>query len=493
MYGWTDPNDPEGAKRRREPPTDEPAWLTDRPAPRSAYLFGDDPDAPADTRHDERSTDTWRNDQPTSTWRDEPTGRWASEPVPPVEQSSDAHRDLPTGAWSAPDASWSAPHRGWSGQEPDHQPTEQIGGWRSADRPGSGEATHGWSDGIRPDERPAGRTGWSSESAGWSGEAGDRSGGATDGWSPGYTAEQPAYGVRPDRWDADPTTDSRRPAVDDTAQLYPVSTDAADGQPRTAPAQPAPEGRHRSRRRLPRPLLIGGAAAAATLVVSLGVGAIALPGGGGGEVDATAVDDTVAAAPVVPTEAAPAPATTSASPTASPSTVRPTPSASRTTRPTPSQARTTAPSRRSVERSIAPSSGGATNAPSGNVSAQAREVVDLVNAERAKAGCKALSIDDKLMTAAQRHSQDQADHENMSHTGSDGSDPGDRIDRVGYQWRTYGENVAWNQKTPAAVMDAWMNSPGHRANILNCAFTEIGVGIASSNGPYWTQDFAAPR
>ena len=66
----------------------------------------------------------------------------------------------------------------------------------------------------------------------------------------------------------------------------------------------------------------------------------------------------------------------------------------------------------------------------------------------------------------------------MSHDGSDGSDVGDRLDRVGYAWRTYGENVAWNQQTPAAVMDAWMNSPGHRANILNCSFTEIGVGVA---------------
>ncbi|MFD0784923.1 hypothetical protein ACFQZ8_13530, partial [Micromonospora azadirachtae] len=56
VYGWTDPNDPEGANRRSEPPTDEPTWLTDRPAPRSAYLFGDDPEAPADTRHDERPT-----------------------------------------------------------------------------------------------------------------------------------------------------------------------------------------------------------------------------------------------------------------------------------------------------------------------------------------------------------------------------------------------------------------------------------------------------
>ncbi|WP_019869843.1 CAP domain-containing protein [Salinispora oceanensis] len=120
-------------------------------------------------------------------------------------------------------------------------------------------------------------------------------------------------------------------------------------------------------------------------------------------------------------------------------------------------------------------------------------MIRLANAERAKAGCAALSVDDKLMTAAQRHSQDQADHRNMSHTGSNGSSPGDRLGDVGYQWRTYGENVAWNQQSPEAVMTAWMNSPGHRANILNCSFTEIGVGVASSNGPYWTQVFAAPR
>ncbi len=120
-------------------------------------------------------------------------------------------------------------------------------------------------------------------------------------------------------------------------------------------------------------------------------------------------------------------------------------------------------------------------------------MIRLANAERAKAGCAALSVDDKLMTAAQRHSQDQADSRKMSHTGSNGSSPGDRLGDVGYQWRTYGENVAWNQQSPEAVMTAWMNSPGHRANILNCSFTEIGVGVASSNGPYWTQVFAAPR
>ncbi|MFI7596091.1 CAP domain-containing protein [Micromonospora sp. NPDC049359] len=363
MYGWTDPMDPNGAARRAERPTDEPDWLTDRPEPRSAYLFGDDPDQPADEWH-----------------AAEPSPRWEAAPV-----------DAPTTSW------------------PGH---------------------------ARGDE-PTGDT---------------RATEVTDGWRAGT--------------DAYPTGGRNTAA-------------AGDGRTGT--------GRHRSPRNWRRPLMIGGAAATATLVVSIGVGALAMPGGNGTADEPTAVDDTVAAAPAVPTEQATSDTPAPPSATSSPSPARPSPSPSKVVKPTPASSRTTATSRRSVDRSTAPSTA------SGTVSDQAREVVDLVNAERAKAGCKALSIDDKLMTAAQRHSQDQADHSKMTHTGSDGSDTGVRLDRVGYAWRTYGENVAWNQKTPAAVMDAWMNSSGHRANILNCAFTEIGVGIASSNGPYWTQVFAAPR
>lgn len=572
MYGWTDPNEPDGAHRRPEPPIDEPSWLTDRPAPRSAYLFGDDPDEPAVTGRDgagyadahtgdrgvdARSgepTDRWTagpgprdewsagpgpadryapEPEPRRPWSPEPHHQWASEPAAQERWTADDGRDG-TGGWATDATGWYGSGGAWRADEPT--------GPRSNERPGAHRPADEWETG-RTDGWETGRTG-----AGWS--ADDRRGDATDGWrhgsatgfggyatggwsdersedaAPGYAAggsagDDTAYGVRAGGWDAgqDPRRDAGhdpRRDLDATAPLYPVSSARDTGWPTdtggerddawhvrdevaSAPGGPARAGAEespRSRRRLPRPLLIGGAAAAATLVVSLGVGALALPGG---DEPATpsAVDDTVAEAPVAPTDEAPAETLTAPSPTASPSTARPTPSASRSVRPTPKASRTTAPSRRTAERSTPPSTRGATTAtttaPAGSVSAQAREVVDLVNAERAKAGCGAVSIDDKLMTAAQRHSQDQADHQNMSHTGSDGSDPGDRIDRVGYEWRTYGENVAWNQKTPAAVMDAWMNSPGHRANILNCAFTEIGVGIATSNGPYWTQVFAAPR
>ncbi|MGT2528104.1 CAP domain-containing protein [Streptomyces nojiriensis] len=127
-------------------------------------------------------------------------------------------------------------------------------------------------------------------------------------------------------------------------------------------------------------------------------------------------------------------------------------------------------------------------APSGSAAA----VLSLVNQERAAAGCPALTLNAKLTQAAQDHSADMAAHANMSHTGSDGSDPGTRITRAGYAWSSYGENVAYGYSTPEKVMEGWMNSPGHRANILNCSFKEIGIGLAQPNS-YWTQDFGTAR
>lgn len=128
---------------------------------------------------------------------------------------------------------------------------------------------------------------------------------------------------------------------------------------------------------------------------------------------------------------------------------------------------------------------------SGADSGPTDRVLVLVNAEREKAGCAPLAEDAKLTKAAQNHSQDMADHRNMSHTGSDGSSMGDRLARVGYPFRSAGENVAAGYGTPESVMDGWMNSPGHRANILNCGFKEIGIGLAQP-GNYWTQNFGTP-
>ncbi|MFE1500687.1 CAP domain-containing protein, partial [Streptomyces albidoflavus] len=124
-------------------------------------------------------------------------------------------------------------------------------------------------------------------------------------------------------------------------------------------------------------------------------------------------------------------------------------------------------------------------------SSAADQVIALVNTERAKAGCGPLSHNATLTRAAQGHSDDMAARDFFDHTDPDGDGPGERVTAAGYPWSTYGENIAKGQSTPEQVMEAWMNSPGHRANILNCDFKEIGVGIHTDGGPYWTQVFGA--
>ena len=122
------------------------------------------------------------------------------------------------------------------------------------------------------------------------------------------------------------------------------------------------------------------------------------------------------------------------------------------------------------------------------------EVLRLVNVERAKAGCGALTVDSRLAAAAGAHSADMAANKYFSHTGRNGSDVADRVEAAGYTWSSVGENIAKGQPTPAAVMQAWMNSSGHRANILNCRFRNIGIGLAyDGRSPVWTQDFGTPR
>lgn len=129
-------------------------------------------------------------------------------------------------------------------------------------------------------------------------------------------------------------------------------------------------------------------------------------------------------------------------------------------------------------------------APSGAV----QQVVDITNARRAEHGLPALSHNAVLTNAAQAHSADQAAANTMGHAGTDGSNPGDRITRAGYRFSAWGENVAAGYGDGASVMDGWMNSAGHRANILSGNFTEIGIGLAhSANGtPYWTMELARP-
>jgi uncharacterized protein YkwD len=165
------------------------------------------------------------------------------------------------------------------------------------------------------------------------------------------------------------------------------------------------------------------------------------------------------------------------------------PSASPSASASPKASPTADPTTESPSPSATPKETSADSTPSASAdSGPTDRVLVLVNAEREKAGCAPLTENAKLTKAAQDHSQDMADHENMSHTGSDGSSMSDRLARVGYKFSTAGENVAYGYNSPESVMDGWMNSAGHKANILNCAFKEIGIGLAQP-GYYWTQDF----
>lgn len=137
--------------------------------------------------------------------------------------------------------------------------------------------------------------------------------------------------------------------------------------------------------------------------------------------------------------------------------------------------------------------------PDTGLDAYEAEVVRLVNAFRADNGKKALVANAALSRAAEEHSEDMAFNDFFSHTGSDGSRVGQRVTEEGYAWRGVGENIAAGQTTPKQVVDAWIASSGHRANMLN-AWEDIGVGyeyLANDTGSvnahhYWTLDFGTP-
>ncbi|WP_059011728.1 CAP domain-containing protein [Streptomyces specialis] len=119
----------------------------------------------------------------------------------------------------------------------------------------------------------------------------------------------------------------------------------------------------------------------------------------------------------------------------------------------------------------------------------AEAVLALVNEERAIAGCRPLTEDPELTALASAFSVDMAARDYFGHTDPDGRTPWDRAAAAGVTGLG-GENIARGQADPEAVMDAWMSSDGHRANILNCAFTTIGIGVhVGAGGPWWTQEF----
>jgi uncharacterized protein YkwD len=118
------------------------------------------------------------------------------------------------------------------------------------------------------------------------------------------------------------------------------------------------------------------------------------------------------------------------------------------------------------------------------------QVAALVNLRRTEAGCGRLRTDSRLARASLDHSRDMATKNYFSHTGTDGSSPWDRAKREGYLKPT-GENLAAGHQTAAEVVQAWMDSPGHKKNILDCKSKAIGIGLAhgGSYGTYWTQLF----
>ncbi|MHC3821515.1 SCP-like extracellular [Streptomyces sp. CB02488] len=136
----------------------------------------------------------------------------------------------------------------------------------------------------------------------------------------------------------------------------------------------------------------------------------------------------------------------------------------------------------------APAAPRPTAPPAAGTSAQAA-VLSLVNQERAKVGCSPVTASGSLASLAQNFSDDMAARGFFDHTDPDGKTPWDRAAKAGVDGLG-GENIARGQADAQAVMDAWMDSDGHRANILNCDYKTLGVGVHfGSGGPWWTQDF----
>ncbi len=128
---------------------------------------------------------------------------------------------------------------------------------------------------------------------------------------------------------------------------------------------------------------------------------------------------------------------------------------------------------------------------SGGVQEAAEAVASLVNAARRDAGLSELELDADLCAAAQVRAQEIA--QSFSHTRPDGSSCFTILEEFGISYRAAGENIAMGQRTPEEVMDGWMNSSGHRANILNGTFTSIGVGyyVDGAGAAHWVQIFQA--
>ena len=131
-----------------------------------------------------------------------------------------------------------------------------------------------------------------------------------------------------------------------------------------------------------------------------------------------------------------------------------------------------------------------TTTASANVnSSTAKELLNLVNKARAENGLSALTLNSNLSAVAQKKAEDMKNNNYFSHTSPTYGSPFDMIKNAGINYKTAGENIAKGQKTAEAVFNAWMNSSGHRANILNSRFTQMGIGVTDGSNKYWSQMF----
>ncbi|MGV9991865.1 CAP domain-containing protein [Streptomyces sp. NPDC003374] len=193
--------------------------------------------------------------------------------------------------------------------------------------------------------------------------------------------------------------------------------------------------------------------------------------------------------PAVPSQSAPASSSAPAAetPTAAPS--EPAATEPAATEPTSAPAATKKPG--SEPTRAAPKAPGRSKDPAALPAQAAAEaqVLALVNEERAKVGCSPVAASSALTDLAEKFSRAMATQDFFDHTDPSGASPWDRAAELGIS-NLGGENIARGQADAEAVMEAWMNSPGHRANILNCDFKTLGVGVHfGSGGPWWTQDF----
>jgi uncharacterized protein YkwD len=317
-----------------------------------------------------------------------------------------------------------------------------------------------------------------------------------------------------------------RPQAETPQAATPSAQATRAAAPSTPPRRPSPrravDRRAADRRSNPpaRTGLLGAAAALAVGAVAVASGLVPVPGGPPGGYTFGAPDDAPGNLPradgtpttpvtgTAPTDRGSVPTSRDSARGTDPGAAAPTGSPSRSARPSP----TPVPPQRSAPAPAAPGTPTASpstsapdgtdgasgsNAPYGSIDQSAGpgaaqavlQVLALVNQERAKAGCVPLTEDPRLGTLAQDFSQQMATLGFFGHTDPNGRSPWDRAASLGIV-NLGGENIARGQADAKAVMDSWMSNPEHRANILDCEYHTIGIGVDfASSGPWWTQDF----